>query len=110
MKELTYEDWQKNPTPRMMCVWDDEEEAKEQRKVIYFSNPKLSFPIIALNSDETCIYSYAHCAEIEKQKQRRRTNKELAQEIMEMRKRIAELEKENAELKLEFSALKTSDY
>ena len=64
MKELTYEDWQKNPTPRMMWVWDDYDEAKEQRKVIYFINPKLSFPIVALNSDETCIYSYAHCAEI----------------------------------------------
>ena len=23
MKEVTYEDWQKNPTPRMMWVWDD---------------------------------------------------------------------------------------
>ena len=22
MKEVTYEDWQKNPTPRMMWVWD----------------------------------------------------------------------------------------
>ena len=23
MKEVTYEDWQKNPTVRMMWVWDD---------------------------------------------------------------------------------------
>ena len=22
MKEVTYEDWQKNPTPRMMWVWN----------------------------------------------------------------------------------------
>ena len=28
MKELTYEDWQKNPTPRMMWVWDVDEEKK----------------------------------------------------------------------------------
>ena len=26
MKEVTYEDWQKNPTPRVMWCWDDEEE------------------------------------------------------------------------------------
>ena len=24
MKEVTYEDWQKNPTPRTMWVWDDD--------------------------------------------------------------------------------------
>ena len=23
MKEVTYEDWQKNPTPRTMWVWDN---------------------------------------------------------------------------------------
>ena len=23
MKEVTYEDWQKNPTPRMMWVWNE---------------------------------------------------------------------------------------
>ena len=26
MKEVTYEDWQKNPTPRMMWVWNDDVE------------------------------------------------------------------------------------
>ena len=25
MKEVTYEDWQKNPTPRKMYVWNNEE-------------------------------------------------------------------------------------
>ena len=36
MKEVTYEDWQKNPTPRMMWVWDDDyDEAKKKLKVIY---------------------------------------------------------------------------
>ena len=24
MKEVTYEEWQKNPTPRMMWVWSPE--------------------------------------------------------------------------------------
>ena len=28
MKEVTYDDWQKNPTPRMMCVWDHCEKEK----------------------------------------------------------------------------------
>ena len=35
MKEVTYEDWQKNPTPRMMWVWNDYEEDKKKRKIIY---------------------------------------------------------------------------
>ena len=34
MKEVTYEDWIKNPTSRMMWVWDDDEEIKVQRKVV----------------------------------------------------------------------------
>lgn len=25
MKEVTYEDWQKNHTPRMMWVWNEDE-------------------------------------------------------------------------------------
>lgn len=25
MKEVTYEEWQKNPAPRMMWCWDDGE-------------------------------------------------------------------------------------
>ena len=29
MKELDYEDWQKNPTPRKMWVWDDYEENEQ---------------------------------------------------------------------------------
>lgn len=28
MKSLTYEDWLKNPTPRLMWVWDKEEKDK----------------------------------------------------------------------------------
>ena len=42
MKELTYEDWVKNPTPRFMWVWNSNEHTKVQRKVIYFLDPKLS--------------------------------------------------------------------
>ena len=81
MKELTYEDWQKNPTPRMMWVWDKDEELKVQRKVIYFLNPWLSFPIVALSEDEVSTENFKHCAEIEKS--RRMTYKELSRWLRE---------------------------
>ena len=32
MKEITYEDWQKNPTPRMMWVWDNNPAKASKRK------------------------------------------------------------------------------
>ena len=81
MKEVTRKDWRKNPTPRMMWVWDDDEKAKQQRKVIYFLNPKLPYPVIALTADESTYGLYNHCAEIEKQ--RRMTNKELSRWLRE---------------------------
>ena len=76
MKELTYEEWQKNPAARMMWVWSYDEDNKVQRKVIYvlkagvYENPVLTV------ADESTYESYKHCAEIEKQ--RRMTNKELS--------------------------------
>ena len=81
MKEITYEDWQKNPTPRMMWVWDSIENNKLQRKVIYFLNTKITYQVVALTGDETSIESFRHCAEIEKQ--RRMTNKELSHWLRE---------------------------
>ena len=82
MNELTYEDWWKNPTPRMMWVWDGNERDKVIRKVIYFiENKKAHYPIIALTSDGNTSVGYKYCAEIEKQ--RRMTNKELARWIRE---------------------------
>ena len=101
MKEVTYEDWQKNPTPRMMWVWNSKVEDKVKRMVLHFTERNPSHPVVALTSDNITVANYKHCAEIGKQ--RRMTN-------MEMRKRIAELEKENAELKSELSMLKTSDW
>ena len=84
MKELTYEDWQKNPTPRMMWVWDNKEEDKIKRKVIYFvENKDVSHPVIALSSDGDIAASYKHCAEIEKSKTRRMTYKELSRWLRE---------------------------
>ena len=78
MKEVTYEDWQKNPTPRMMWVWDDKDKDKVKRKVVYILSGVQGRKqnVITLYTDESCTYAYAHCAEIEKQ--RRMTNRELA--------------------------------
>lgn len=84
MKEVTHEDWLKNPTPRMMWVWDDNaEKEKVKRKVVYILSGVRGRKqnVITLYTDESCTYAYAHCAEIEKQ--RRMTNKELARWIRE---------------------------
>ena len=81
MKEVTYEDWQKNPTPRMMWVWDSSENNKKQLKVIYISKEDITYPVIALAYGDIDSSRYKHCAEIEKQ--RRMTNKELARWIRE---------------------------
>ena len=75
MKELTYEDWKKNPVPREMWVWDDN--AKVKRKVVYFiENEDVSHPVIALSSDGITTANYKHCAEIEEP--RRMTYRELS--------------------------------
>ena len=80
MKEVTYEDWIKNPTPRMMWCWNVDVENKVQTKVIYVINHDI-YPVIALTDNETATYRYKHCAEIGKQ--RRMTNKELASWLRE---------------------------
>ena len=81
MKEVTYEDWQKNPTPRMMWVWDSVGDTKVQRKVIYISELGISYPIFALTDDKLNTEHFKHCAEIGKQ--RRMTNKELSRWLRE---------------------------
>lgn len=84
MKEVTYEDWQKNPTPRMMWVWDISERDKVIRKVIYFiENKNAHYPIVALSSDGAIAACYRHCAEIEEPKTRRMTYKELSRWLRE---------------------------
>ena len=72
MKELTHEDWMKNPTPRMMWVWDDDETCKEKMKVIYVAEQDIVYPVITLLDT----HRYKHGAEIAKT--RRMTNKELS--------------------------------
>ena len=83
MKEVTYEDWQKNPTPRMMWVWDSSENNKKQLKVIYISKEDITHPVIALAYGDIDSSSYEHCAEIEESKTRRITHKELAHWLRE---------------------------
>ena len=75
MKEVTYEDWQKNPTPRMMWVWNATVEDKVQAKVIYVLKLD-TYPVITLTDNGVDLIRYKHCAEIEKPK--RMTNQELA--------------------------------
>ena len=81
MKEVTYKEWVKNPTPRMMWCWDNCEKTKEQRKVIYVCNePACLCPVATIIKE--CKYSfYQHCAEIEKL--RRMTHKELSRWLRE---------------------------
>ena len=79
MKEVTYEDWQENPTPREMWVWDDYEEDKKKRKIVYIS--KEPYPVVSITLDDKRVEPYRHCAEIKKQ--RRMTNKELSRWLRE---------------------------
>ena len=81
MKEVTYEDWQKNPTPRMMWVWNSNVEDKLKRTVLFLTERNPSHPVVALTSDNIVTSNYKHCAEIEKQ--RRMTNKELSRWLRE---------------------------
>lgn len=69
MKEVTYEEWQKNPTPREMWVWDDYDSCKVKRKVVYINdNINAEYPVIAMTEDEIDVTEFKHCAEIEEPK------------------------------------------
>ena len=82
MKEVTYEDWQKNPTPRVMWVWDNNVKYKEERKVVYvLKGHSESYNVITTDNDDSSYEPYKHCAETEKQ--RRMTNKELSRWLRE---------------------------
>ena len=83
MKELTHEEWMKNPTPRMMWVWDVDETCRVKLKVIYFSRLDVIYPIIVLADNDIDIGRYKHCAEIVKPKTRRMTNKEFSRWLRE---------------------------
>ena len=82
MNELTYEDWWKNPTPRMMWVWDDDEDVAEQEKVVFIKSGGTE-PVIAITYNDLYIILFKHCAEIEEPKTRRMTYKELSRWLRE---------------------------
>lgn len=81
MKEVTYTDWVKNPTPRMMWVWDSNEDGKRKQKVIYFRDPRFYYPVITLTDDGLSTDKFKHCAEIGEL--RRMTHRELARWLCE---------------------------
>lgn len=82
MKEVTYEDWMENPTPRKMYVWNNEEECYVLRKVVCILNQNDLFNrVIAIENDDSDYNLYKHCAEIENL--RRMTNKELSRWLRE---------------------------
>ena len=83
MKEVTYEDWQKNPIPRMMWVWNDDVENKEKMKVTYVLNNGRgrTYRVLSIVDEDYAFETFKHCAEIEKQ--RRMTHKELSRWIRE---------------------------
>ena len=81
MKEVTYEDWLKNPTPRMMWVWNDDVENKEKIKVAYVLNNGRTYRVLSIVDEDSAFETFKHCAEIEKQ--RRMTNKELSRWLRE---------------------------
>ena len=79
MKEVTYEEWIENPTPRLMWVWDNDETCMKKMKVLFvFSNKceGIKYPVIVLSNNGKEVYRYKHCAETAKK--RKITNKELA--------------------------------
>ena len=82
MKEVTYEEWQKNPTPRMMWCWNANVEDKEQAKVICVIKHK-PYRVITVTDNDADIIRYRHCAGIEEPKTRRMTNKELSRWLRE---------------------------
>lgn len=79
MKEVTYEEWVKNPTPRMMWVWDSSFEDKKKAKVICVVKSEcVLYPVMTVTEEYVDYCTYKHCAEIEEPKTRRMTNHELA--------------------------------
>ena len=82
MKVITYEEWLRDPTPRMMWVWDVNEKDKVQRKVVCVLRDNcVPYKVITIDNDDSDYEVYRHCAEIGKQ--RRMTNKELSRWLRE---------------------------
>lgn len=79
MKEVNYEDWVNNPTPRMMWVWNNNVEEKKKEKVIAILGQKnIKHRVLDVQGDYEYIKRFNHCAEIKELKMRRMTNQEFA--------------------------------
>ena len=53
MKEVTYEDWQKNPTPRVMWCWNSNVKDKIQARVISVVKPvACCYPVLSIMRDD----------------------------------------------------------
>ena len=78
MTEVTYEDWQKNPTPREMLCWNSNVEHKIQAKVFFVAKTTRGcrYPVLTVMKDDVGYDTFQHCAEIEEP--RRMTNRELS--------------------------------
>lgn len=82
MKELTYKDWQKNPTPRKMWCWNSSEDNKVKAKVIHILSSGIClYPVLSVTDNDDDYETYKHCAEIEEY--RRMTNRELSRWLRE---------------------------
>ena len=82
MKEVTYEEWQKNPIPRVMWCWNSDVKDKVSAKVIsVVKTDACIYPVLSIMKDDVGYETFRHCAEIEKQ--RRMTNKELSRWLRE---------------------------
>ena len=82
MKEVTNEEWIKNPTPRMMWCWNSNVEDKVPAKVVYVvKTDECIYPVLSIMKNDVGYEPFLHCAEIENQ--RRMTNKELARWLRE---------------------------
>lgn len=82
MKEVTYEDWVLNPTPRMMWVWDNTPTKGNKRRVVCILKEG-SLPVVAVDKYDRVVVNWKHCAEIEEPKKRRMTQQELAWWLMD---------------------------
>lgn len=82
MKEVTYKDWIKNSTPRMMWVWYSNVEDKVQAKVVsVVKTDACIYPVLSIMKDDVGYETFRHCAEIEKLG--RMTQKELSRWLRE---------------------------
>lgn len=65
ISEVTREDWLKNPTPRIMWVWDKEESDKVKRLVVHcFTNEYVARNFVAEDENGRTVSYWKHCAEV----------------------------------------------